>query len=173
MEERDGWLYQGIITEQVSYEDHEARIRPELFEGMAGAFLRTILPIRKNELRELLGTKSVDDFGKPYLSVAPFLKHRGFKEEAEYRIVALCNRSTKRDEGDNRKVKEYYFRSRSGGNVVPYISLYEGLKKILPIKSIIVGPHAQQENQRHAVELVLEQHGITAAVRVSQLPFRE
>jgi hypothetical protein len=139
---------------------------------MAGAFLREILPRNRPELDEVLGTGVVDDYGRPFLAVAPFLKHSGFREESEYRIVALCNRPTKSDPGDERKIKEIRFRSRPDGNVVPYISLYEGLKKPLPIKGVIIGPHAQQENQRSAVELLLEQHELKAAVRVSELPFR-
>jgi hypothetical protein len=87
--------------------------------------------------------------------------------------VALCNRPTKKDAGDQRSFKEMCFRSRPDGNVVPYITLYDGIKKPLPIKSVIIGPHALQENQRKAVELLLEQNAIKAKVRVSELPFRE
>ena len=169
-----------MITDTVAYEDHEARVKPDQFQLMAGAFLRTIipqfrtlLPRKRRELNEIIGTAIINDFARPFLSVAPFLKHSGFKEESEYRIVALCNRPTKFDLGDGRKIKEYHFRSKPDGNVVPYIALYDGLQKPLPIKSVIVGPHAQQENQRMAVELLLERCEINAEVRVSELPFRE
>jgi hypothetical protein len=171
-EETAGWRYHGMITNTVAYENHEARVKPEKFKGMAGAFLRTILP-SSPQLNEILGAASIDEFGRSFLSVAPFLKHFGFKEEAEYRIVALCNRPTKSDRGEKRAIKEIRFRSRQDGNVIPYIALYEGLRKPLPIKSVIVGPHAQQENQRVAVELLLERYGINARVRVSGTPFRE
>jgi hypothetical protein len=62
---------------------------------------------------------------------------------------------------------------RQDGCAVPYIALYEGLQRPLPIKAVIVGPHAQQENQRVAVELLLERCKINANVRVSGTPFRE
>ena len=42
-EENAGWRYQGIITNTVAYEDHETRVKPEQFEGMAGSFLRTVI----------------------------------------------------------------------------------------------------------------------------------
>jgi hypothetical protein len=142
--------------------------------------LRSILPRlqflpgnKRKERDEILGTANINDFAHAFLSVAPFLKHSGFEEESEYRIVALCNRPTKVDPGDKRKIKHFQFRSRPDGNVVPYISLYDGLQKPLPIKSVIVGPHAQQENQRVAVELLLERYEINAEIRVSELPFRE
>ena len=73
---------------------------------------------------------------------------------------------------DKREVKKIRFRTRSDGSVVPYIALYEDLQKPLPIKSIIIGPHAHQANQRLAIELLLERHNIDASVRESKTPFR-
>jgi hypothetical protein len=171
-EENAGWRYQGLLTNTVSYEGHEALVNPDQFRGMAGAFLRTILRISEPALTDILGKGVVDDYSRPFLSIAPFLKHSGFREENEYRIVALCNRPSKTDPGDKRMIKSFRFRTRPDGNVVPYIALYDGLGKPLPIKGVIIGPHAQQENQRLAVELLLEQHGINAEVRVSETPFR-
>jgi hypothetical protein len=171
-EEMAGWCYQGMITNNVAYENHELHVKPSQFKGMAGAFLRAILPDNP-KVDEILGTARIDDFARAFLSVAPFLKHFGFREESEYRIVALCSRPTRRDPGEKRANKEIQFRSRQDGNVIPYIALYEGLRKPLPIKSVIVGPHAHQENQRLAVELLLERYNVDADVRVSETPFRE
>jgi hypothetical protein len=171
-EETAKWRYQGIITDTVAYEKHETHVKPDQFKGMAGALLRTILP-NDRKLNEILGTAHIEDFARPFLSVAPFLKHFGFREESEYRIAAMCNRPTKSEPGEKRPIKEIRFRSRQDGNVIPYIALYEGLRKPLPIRSVIVGPHAQQENQRVAVELLLERCKINANVRVSGTPFRE
>jgi hypothetical protein len=180
-EESAGWRYQGIITDRVVYEDHEGHVQPDRFKGMAGAFLRTILnrqmPMRMRaqggELDEILGKAEVGDFGQAFLSVAPFLKHNSFSEECEYRIVALCNRPEQTDPGDERPVKDICFRPRADGDVVPYIALFSDVGKPLPIKSIIVGPHRRQENQRMAVELLLERYGTKASVRLSEAPFRE
>jgi Protein of unknown function (DUF2971) len=181
-EESNGWRYQGIITNTVVYKDHEGHVKPERFKGMAGALLRTILMKKvslkariqkRRELDEILGKADVEDFALPFLSVAPFLKHNSFNEECEYRIVALCNRPDISDQGDERQVKEICFGSRAGGDIGPYIALFSGLGKPLPIKSIIVGPHARQENQHMAVELLLERYGTKASVRLSESPFRE
>jgi hypothetical protein len=174
-EEHAKWRYQGLITDAVAYEKHEERVRPEKFKGMAGAFLRSILPELKNpSLDAILGNAQVNDFAHSFLSVAPFLKHYGFREEAEYRVVALCNRPTRVDPGDKRQVKEIHFRTDArSGNVVPYIALYEGLRTPLPIKSVVIGPHAQQKNQLAAVELLFEKYRIDAKIRLSSSPFRD
>jgi hypothetical protein len=176
-EESAGWRYQGILTDAVVYKEHESKIEPERFKGMAGAFLRNILPERfltqrQREADEILGTAAVEQFGHAYLSVAAFLKHPDFSEENEYRIVLLCNRPEVVAPEDKRKAKEIRFRERADGSLTPYIALYEGLKKRLPIKSVIIGPHRDQEGQRLAVELLLEQYGVQAEVRVSSTPFR-
>src|SRR5215470_16501363 len=96
----------------------------------------------------------------PFLSVAPFLKHQGFVEEKEYRVVALCYRHGVNEPDDTRNTKDIKFRARPDGSVAPYIALYDGPQKGLTIKSVIVGPHQHQENQRNIVEMLLEQHGL-------------
>jgi Protein of unknown function (DUF2971) len=171
--EHDTWRYQGFITEAVVYENHETHVKPDQFKGMAGAFFRTLLSVDHPRFDEILGTEKIEDFGRKFLAVAPFLKHVGFKEEAEYRIVALCNRPTKSDPGDKRRPKEIHFRTRPKGDIVPYIALYDDLPKALAPRSVIVGPHDQQENQVIAVKLLLEQYQLDASVRVSEIPFRE
>jgi hypothetical protein len=170
-EEHAGWRYQGMLTSAVIYEDHEAFVNPKEFAGMGGAFLRNIFadnPIAD----EILGVGKVEDFGRLFLARAPFIKHYGFSEEEEYRIVAMPNRRTKADPGEKREIKDIHFRTGTDGNVVPYIALYEEMCKPLPIQSIIVGPHARQDNQRLAVELLLERFEVNAAVRVSESTFR-
>jgi hypothetical protein len=182
-EEREKFRYQGILANKVEYENHHARVRTEDFAGFAGALLKNLIPDAVAKVPDLLGTRVTDDFARPFLSVAPFLKHASFEEENEYRIVALCNRPTVSDENDKRLVKPIKFRARSTGQVVPYISLYEqpktggGLmrqsKVKLPVKSIIVGPHRHQYAQRAALEILLEQAGLEVPIRFSGIPFRE
>jgi hypothetical protein len=140
--------------------------------------LKNLIPDAAVEkVSDLLGTKVTDDFARPFLSLAPFLKDASFEEENEYRIVALCNRPTVSDENEKRLVKPIKFRARSTGQVVPYNSLYEqptGQSKVkLPVRSIIVGPHRHQDGQRAALEILLEQAGLQVPIRFSGIPFRE
>jgi hypothetical protein len=179
LRERRAWSYAAINTDVVSYENYDVRIDPDRFKGMAGSFLRNLLRIDEsppqtiNAFDQIVGTEEIGSFVQPFLSVAPFLKHYGFREEAEYRIVAICNRPTRITADDKRPPKEIRYKTRRGADAIPYIALYESFDKALPIRAIIIGPHAEQENQRHAVELLLEQYGIDAEIRVSETPFRE
>lgn len=167
------WNYQGMITREVSYQDHEATIEPLKYKGLAGTLMRQIVKKESDEISQLLGTSSLGDYARKFLGTAPFIKHPDFKEEREYRIVALCTRPGKNEGDDARPHRELRFRTRSDGSVIPYIALYEGLDRRLPIKSIIIGPHARQEEQRLAVDLLLEQHDVKAEVKLSSTPFRE
>jgi hypothetical protein len=183
--ERETFRYQGILANNVEYNDHDARVHAEDFSGFAGALLKNLIPDQVATASDILGTKVTDDFARPFLSSAPFLKDASFQEENEYRIVALCNRPTVADEDDKRLVKPIKFRARPTGHVVPYISLFEqpvrrifgGLtsqpKVSLPVKSIIVGPHLHQEGQLAALEILLEQAGLNVPIRFSRIPFRE
>lgn len=172
-EEQRTFRYQGLMTESVVYRDHESRVDQKDFAGFAGALLKNLFPNKAHELEDVLGTKVTEDFGRPFLTTAPFLKNPSFEEEKEYRIVALCNRPSVSEEGDGRSVKPIEFRARPSGEVVPFISLYSKLKKRLPIRSILVGPHHQQDSRVTALEILLEKHELKASIRVSEIPFRK
>ena len=180
-EENERFRYAGILTDSVSYRDHEKSVPADRFSGLAGALLKGLFPESVEKLSEVVGKKVIDDFARSFLSIAPFLKDATFEEENEFRIVAMCNRPKVFEESEKRKVKPIKFRSRAAGQVVPYISLYQKPKSLLgsqpkvklPIKSIIVGPHHYQENQRAALDILLEQASLDAAVRFSKIPFRD
>jgi hypothetical protein len=167
-EEQDRWRYLEILSNAVSYTDHEKKIDPAEFSGMGGALLRETFKLgHKIPIKAELA-----DFGRPFLGVAPFLKHPDFREENEYRIAAMCYRPNVVEPGDTKKSKEIRFRTRPDGSVQPYIPLYHGFEINLPIRSVIVGPHPHQASQKLAVEMLFEQYGVDAEVRVSATPFR-
>jgi len=170
--EKEAFRYQGILTNEVNYRNHETMVTSDQFAGFAGTLLKHLFPKDQDKISEVLGTKSTEDFAKPFLSTTPFLKNASFEEEAEYRIVALCNRPSVMKGVDARPAKEIKFRARADGQVIPYIALYEGLKIRLPIKSIIIGPHVNRDSQRAAVEILLEKYGLDVPIRISEVPFR-
>jgi hypothetical protein len=98
---------------------------------------------------------------KSFVASATLLKHQGFREEREVRIVAsptteLMLQSHRRAE-PNRKFlappKSILTRER-GGQEIRYISLFCDSKMALPIKRVIVGPSLRQsENYESAMAL--------------------
>lgn len=105
-------------------------------------------------------------------------KHRGFREEAEVRIVAAPWNAEVREEnrkhGNSLPVKRVHFATKNGVHV-PYIKLFgqqsNGNASKLPITKVIVGPHPDRLKRRKAVELLLEQYGTEAEVTVSDIPY--
>lgn len=100
-------------------------------------------------------------------------KHRGFAEEKEIRIVAppyhqsLVERMEKAGKSDERPQKAIKFR----GSLVPYIELFEGLDRALPIKAVIVGPHEDKEARTRKLRKYLDYKGLKIEVRCSEIPF--
>ena len=125
--------------------------------------------------------KNFDDLLLPYLQAATHIKHRGFIEEREVRIVVapiipeqiaafvesirLSFEITKA-ERPNASFKEIHSTSTTMNR--RYVALFEGLGKDLPIKRIIVGPSLKQrENHLRAARLVKDRIELSC----SETPF--
>ena len=94
--------------------------------------------------------------------VTPFFKHRGFREEAEYRIVirTLC--------GDN-KIK---FRTNEK-MIIPYIPILLTGENKLPLREIKVGPCEDFTLVRKGIELLLTVNGYSDVnITLSTIPYR-
>lgn len=115
---------------------------------------------------------------EPVTALSCLHKHRGFREEAEVRIVAIPANSevfeASQKAGDNRPKKPVHF-VRKNGILVPYIELFgtedSGSKRKLPVTRVIVGPHPAKLNRQKAVALMLEQYEINAEVTISDIPY--
>ena len=107
-------------------------------------------------------------------SAAGRLKHRGFREERECRIVIGVVPESMRDgfiamggkvTGEFKKI--YYRKGMCGS--VPYIRLFERLDDDLPIRRVIVGPSRNQKAiSKTALDLV---EGRDIQVELSETPF--
>jgi hypothetical protein len=103
-------------------------------------------------------------------------KHWGFHEEKEVRVISTMPLSIHvveqfQSRGIAAKPRKHRCRN---GTLVPYIELFEGItsqQRKLPIKRIIVGPHADGVNRRRSVETLLAQHGVDASVTISDIPY--
>jgi hypothetical protein len=126
-EKRTNWRYEESLTDAVIYFNHEIMLDIHEFEGIAGPFFRSILSVLPafskvtDEPDHVLGTHDIRHYSRLFLSTAPFLKHRDFLEEKEYRIVALCYRPRAGEQRDKRRTKPIQFRMREA-SVLPYIA---------------------------------------------------
>jgi hypothetical protein len=178
--EHSNHSYQAMITRKVEYDNHEKAADLRQFEGIAAAALRVAFEdaapklARRPDVSEILGVRTLQSYIGAFIQVLPFLKSARFKEENEYRLVALPTRAKAdiKATRDERPHKEMHFREGVAGSMVPYIKLFESIRSPLPIKKLIVGPHQDQQNQYHAARLLLEKYEIDAPVVKSGTTFR-
>ncbi len=100
---------------------------------------------------------NIDLFG-PFSKAATLMKHRGFREEREVRIVAmpqsepaLADRGREYELLGRPPIKEVHRQSKSK----KYVALFESLNATLPIKRIIVGPGANQKEDHEFARSVV------------------
>jgi hypothetical protein len=169
-QEATKYAYVGFKTEDVLYDRFERAFDAEDYRGLAGSMIARIFEGR--DISHITGETDIDRVMTKFLTVAPFLKNKGFKEEREYRLMTGYIRPGHIPDGDKRVQKEVKYRERDG-LIVPYIELFSTLDDELPIKSIIVGPHAHQELQEEAIKMLVESRHQNVKIRRSQIPFRQ
>jgi hypothetical protein len=167
--EANHFAYAGIKTGDVLYKNYKGIFDRNRFTGLAGEMIRRLFE-RQQDTIEITGQANVDKIAVEFSNIAPFLKHRGFREEREYRVMAACIRKSKIPPELKLRHKEINFRQKNG-LIVPYIKLLEN-SDTLPIKSIIVGPHPFQDKQEEALQIVLESLSFDdIRVRRSDIPY--
>lgn len=163
--------YFGFRTGDVFYQDYEKKMNAVDFSGIASAIVRDAFADKGVDISPIAGARQIDEIVEPFMKLAPFLKDEGFKEEREYRLAAVCFRGAMIAQEDVRPPKTIKLRSRNG-LVTPYIELFEGGKQPLPLRGVIIGPHPRQQEQRFAVEILLEQTGTKVPVRLLSTSYR-
>jgi hypothetical protein len=161
------WTHLQIAPVHYAYDDIEVdTLFPELVERCEAFVVRTL-----DNKHPLVDEGGLAPF---FMSACPLLKHQGFREEREVRIVAIpADRQVLRSfvaqhpEYDvSERWKTIHLRSDTN---VQYVKLNDHRNKApLPIKRVIVGPsQAQTENLERA-------RGIVGGISVmrSATPFR-
>jgi len=99
-------------------------------------------------------------------TLIPSLKHKSFKEEEEWRLVATV------DVSHAQARHLFHFRSTPGG-LAPYIEipLSEHPGAAPHIAKIVVGPGPGRENTKQAIETLLKMHAVNAAVEESDCTY--
>jgi hypothetical protein len=168
-QEAEKYAHAGLRTEDVLYDKFDREFKAADYEGLAGAMIAQIF--EGQDISHIAGKKNIDEAMAKFVMSAPFLKNAGFREEREYRLVVTTIRANHMPADEKRDCKEVNYRDRSG-LVVPYVELFSTVGDDLPIKSIIIGPHPDQELQEEATKMLLETNGLGAEVRRSQIPFK-
>ncbi len=147
--ERSGNNYVSGIIDDVIYDGDSERFRIEF-----GPHIKKICDGLCNVYG--LANEANQEYLSSVLSIFPRLKHRGFREEREVRIVVypiskeveVAYKAENPDwQSADGPFKEFFTR----GDGVPYIRLFEGLNRHLPIKRIIVGPQQNQSEKAAAL----------------------
>lgn len=108
--------------------------------------------------------RAADQFIADFINVAPFLKHRAFSEEREWRLVSYLISSE-----DNR------LKMRAGrSTIIPYISFDLRMNDgTLPVRSIFIGPGPNQGLAANALpEYLIRNEVHSWQVTISQTPYR-
>jgi hypothetical protein len=160
-----------LRSADVLYEKYETLFDKDLYKGVAGELTRMIFEEAGIDISEVSGRKDVDAIIPNIIATAPFLKHWGFSEEKEYRIIASCVRKGKIPEGEHRRPKRIETRIRKE-LIVPYIELFDRTDIHPAIKSVIIGPHPEQDKQAKAVSMAMETEGFDIPIKLSEIPYR-
>lgn len=112
---------------------------------------------------------SLDSLWKPYANVAPRLKHPGFSEEAEYRMVVAAWKGHPDPETKKEK-KPVFFKIRNN-YILPYLVFNDRENVTLPIDRILVGPSLDAERRRDGIDAFVRELAVDIAVDVSNIPF--
>lgn len=154
-------------------DDDIANAEPEIHEAEE-ALRKSIGNFIKNPVPEEL-----ESIFEPVSALSCLVKHWGFHEEREVRIVAIpLNHELVQQGracGEMRAVRQPKMFVR-GGTPVPYLDLFareqnDNLGFRLPITRVIIGPHPQSELRKISVEELLRAKVITAEVVISKIPY--
>lgn len=174
-EESKSYQYQFLGWGDVEYYDQDSdqkAAHPETIEWEK---------IIQKGIYDFILTQKEESFNPlhtPITSLSCSHKHRGFREEAEVRIMVVPANNlvfqVAQKSGDKRPKKPIHFVMKNGV-LVPYIMLFgrqsNGNITKLPIKKVMVGPHPERVKRKKAVESLLEQYEIEAKVTVSDIPY--
>jgi len=162
--------YSSVHLTDIIYSDNEQKFRTDLapeLECLAKHVEQHIAQLK-------IGQEPVLDSSTAYPAFVKCIsryKHRGFKEENEVRVVAIPAPTKKRAVNlfrSARPEKAVKFREKSGG-LAPYIDLFDGLSRELPIDRIIIGPHREKEKRAQAMRIMLRNTNIQ--VSISDIPY--
>jgi hypothetical protein len=173
--EYEAFYYDHFLLADMVYSDDEEKYQLELSK-----LLHKITPYLQESLKQLIegraaASNSAGEAFSSFVQCITRYKHQGFKEEQEFRVVAmptppdLVKELAEKDSSNLKLEKKREFRDRNGKRT-PYIELFRSLKTELPIEKIIVGPHKDKDSRAAALRIMLRNTDIK--VTVSEIPYQ-
>jgi Protein of unknown function (DUF2971) len=166
--ELESYLYDYSAMGDVVYDGDE-----DLFRAQ---FKELIDAVNLDGSKILRGEKGpYTDLNNAFIKHVPRYKHRGFREEKEIRIVVsptddsgieMMKSSGIYDQQKHKSKKSIKFKE----TLAPYVTLFDQPGINLPIKRIIVGPHADKAVRRDRLQKYLELKGLGIDVTCSETP---
>lgn len=160
------YQYSGVNLCTASYYNHKNH---KYDNSEMKNFEAELLQVLKN-LVAGNGKNVLSDTLIPLVELSTRHKHCGFKEEREFRIIALPRKREHVEKGATSRLPvdtSFYLRK---GSLVPHLKLFLGEE--LPITRIIIGPHINQSKRVEAVKKLLEQRNLEHIyVEKSDIPY--
>lgn len=169
--EREEFRYSRSLLVDVEYDD--GRSLADLFPDLSDAVRRWVQIISANTLGDI-SEFLLNELMPNLVSAAAQLKHRGFDEENECRIVMgvapprLRGLLVPADAGEGGRIKSIHHRVGPYGSI-PYVRLFGELDEQLPISRILLGPSLNQKANLERVREIIENREIY--LHMSDIPF--
>ena len=171
-EESVRFLYWPLLMGEAIYLEKDLSLE-ECFPGLFSSLRTCARNFIESKDGDLLQDILPNAYVKASVACAR-LKHFGFHEEQECRIVAGALTGPFREllsaaGTENLKtVKEVHHR-RGRSSQIPYVALFDDLGRDLPIRRVIVGPSRNQDAHYEAVRRLVKSRGIP--VQKSETPY--
>ena len=172
--EQEAFCFSRSLLVPVKYDD--SRTLSDLFPELNDAVRRSVQILAGNssgEIPEYLEFLHKELMPR-LISSAAQLKHRGFDEENECRMVVGVAPPRRRgllvpaDTFEGGRIKRVHHRVGPHGSI-PYVRLFNELDEELPIGRILLGPSLNQRANLERVREIIEDRGID--LRMSDIPF--
>lgn len=142
-------------------EAHVRELLPQL-KDFSASDLKSLTALDNALLQDETRKREILGFVRDMLLLCGILKHSGFQEENEYRLIKLMLPSKMNPE-------ELHFRS----TCIPYIKIPLNLTdRDSPLRAVYVGPSPNKDQAVYGLKLRLKKMGLSADVLLSRIPYR-
>lgn len=152
---------QGFFMAQCEYrEEKQKEYITSLIEKYLSKDLNAFGVDKVDKKTRTIKIAAFTDFWKELSSLAPIIKHKGFYEEEEWRIITESAMSSS---------KVSY---REGSTyIIPFCEFSFNFPEQL-IKSITIGPTPHREISKNALRMFLQKHGLSIEIKFTEIPYR-